>query len=568
MSETLNSYLPVPGITGTDGAVPVYNPNGRWSIWNLKEIYLGKEGNQRYVPNVGDLVLDVEFFIYYEVKAIDQVTFVPTLQKKDTRELSGEFTDVDILLGPGPGTQSDTYRVYIDKTVVPYTLAVDARLRVAGTMCASCKIFKGTDPSQESSVISMLFDGSGNFLGNSIPLELAAVIGDNKSIKTVPTCYTKEDLEDGEVVVAVFYSETGHVVSRRQLLVENTSFIRSTDDTVKYITGISLKSPFMSDSDPNLIEYPINVPVPGLFLMGVVHYSDGTSQELPVDGSKFSVFGLDNFIATVIGQKFDLVLKYNLSPGEICYGAQMTTDRFITKSYKSVVAQANGAYTLKLFGYPHWIDGVSGYRMEWFLYNLDRSIHQRVTPYVRLTENSAPFDPMLYGTRQRMNVALNLQDVSSIYTNYRHAQTIDVTLITAGGDNGTNWMVGFDPAQNPQFGVGNKFKYQFVNADLKKLRIDMGKATVEDWLNQLYYPTKPLVDPYREADPIVPDYFAIVVGAERKEYKLEDWTSLFTISEPIWHGATVFIEFFKRTITNDIQLAVAGIPVEQVQDLQ
>ena len=563
---TFTEYLPVPGIVGTDNQQPVYSPNSRWTIWNKNEIYTGGPGQGRYVPKVGDLVLDQEYWIWYEVQSINSVTMVAVLVEKETKNLGGNLDDYDKLLGVGPGTQSDTYRVYVDKSVVPYVMAVDARLRVAGTMCASCKIFRGAELSNDAAVISKVYDNSNNFLGTIVPLELVAQDG-NISIRTVPVCYTSEDLKDGELVTAVFYSNSGHVVSKRQLLVENTSFIRSTDDSVKYIIGISLRSPFMSDSDPNIISYPINVPLAGMFLTGVVHYSDGSTMELPVDNQKFSIYGFDHFVSTIVGQKLDIVLKYSLSNEEVCYDSKHTNERFITKSYKAVIAKADGAYTVKLFGYPNWIDGISGYRMEWFIYNLDRTINQRVTPYVRFNENSQIFDPLLFGTRQRMSVTLNLQDVSSMYKYYRHVQTIDVTLLTPGGETGTNWLVGFDPTQNPQYGVNNKFQFEFINEDLKKLKIDLGCTNVNEWLSRLYYPSKPLVNPITESEPMVPDFFALVVGTERIEYKLNMWNGVFTVSDRVYQGSTVFVEFFKRTANNDIRLAVAGIPVEQVVNI-
>lgn len=566
--SSFTEYIPVPGITGTDGQQPVYSPDSRWTIWNMKEIYTGGAGKARYVPKVNDLVLDQDFWIWYEVVSIDEVTYVATLREKDVRNMGGEMNDYDKLLGVGPGTQSDTYRVYVDKSVTPYILAVDARLRVAGTMCKTCKIYRGADVWDEASVVSKVYDGAGNFLGTDVLLELAAIEGQNKTIKTVPVCYTSEDLKDGELVTAVFYSDSGHVVSKRQLLVENTAFIRSTDDSVKYIIDISLKSPFMSKADPALIEYPINVPLAGLFLTGVVHYSDGSTAEYPVNGQKFSIFGLDNFVSTIVGEKLDLVLKYSLSSEEICYEAQQVGDtRFMAKSYDAVVAKADGAYTVKLFGYPHWLDGIRGYRMEWFLYNLDRNLAQRVTPYVRINDNSPAFDPLLFGTRQRLSVTLNLQDVSSAYTYYRHVQSIDVTLMAPGGTQQTDWTVGFDPTQNPQYGLENHFKFEFINQNLRRLKLDMGLDTIDQWLDKLYYPSKPLVNPYTEAKPIVPDFFAIVINTEKYIFPITQWRSIFTVTDQLWPGATVFIEFFKRTNNNDIQLAVAGVPVVQVESL-
>lgn len=331
----ITEYYPVPGVVGTDNVVPVYNPNARWCVWAKHELYMGGVGAKRYVPKVKDLVIDQDFWIWYEVIAIDPVTYVAVLREIDTRNTGGELTEMDILLGVGPGTQSDTYRIYIDQSVTPHTLAVDARLRVSGTMTHSCKIFKGADLTSEANVISKLYDASWNFLGTQIPLELVEMDG-NLSTKVVPVCYTSENLADGELVTAVFYSDEGHVVSKRQLLVENTAFIREVDTSVKYITGISLKSPFISDTDPQLIQYPINVPLSGLYLTGVVHYSDGSAAELPVDGTKFHIFGFDNFVSTIIGQKLELVLKYTLSPDEVCYGATVTDEKFITQTYREI----------------------------------------------------------------------------------------------------------------------------------------------------------------------------------------------------------------------------------------
>ena len=558
----MSEFTSVTGVTGTDGKVPLWNPEGRWAIWNKKEIYFGKEGEGRYVPKVGDLVLDQDFWVWYEVIAIDESTKIPTLVQKNTTVSSGEFSEADILFGVGPGTQADTYRAYVDQSVVPYVLAVDARLRVNGTMISFCKIFRGSDL-VEANAVSALYDASNSFVGTSIPLELVSTTG-NISTKCVPPCKTRQDLEDGEIVSAVFYSDSGHVVSKRQLLVENTAFIRSTDASVKYITGISLKSPFLSNSDVDLIQYPINVPLQSMNLMGVVEYSDGSSIELPVDGTKFQVFGFDNFVSTVVGQEISVVLKYNLSADEIAYGTGIVSnERFMNKSYKARVLKADGAYSVKLFGYPYWVDAITGWRMEWFLYNLDRNINQRVTPYVRVNENGAPFDPLAYGVTQALNVAINLKDANNSYKAYRHVQTLNVALIRPGTENGTTFMVGFDPGQNPLFGAGQEFTYEFSNENLKDLDLSLGAVTLDKWLEKLYWPTKPLTNPYVELEAPIPTHFAVVIGTERYEYPIDQWAGTITVGQELKPGNTVFIQFFKRTPSNDIQLAVAGLSAKQ-----
>lgn len=559
----MTTQLSISGIAGSDGITPIYQPNARWTIWNLSEIYLGQQGESRYVPNVKDYVVNPDTNEYRKVVSIDPTTMIPVLVNIISANV-GALSTEDVLLGVGPGTQSDTYRVYIDQSVLPHTLAVDARLSVAGTMVRSAKIFKGSELSGNQKVISAFYDQSGNLLGQSIPLELVAMAnGQNFSIQTVPVCYTVEDLVDGEVVTAVFYSDTGHVVSKRQLLVENTAFIRSTDVGVKYITAIALESPFLSHSDPKLIQYPMNVPLPGLGLMGVVHYSDGSLLRMPVDGTKFSIFGFEGYVATIVGQKFPLVLKYNLAADEVVYGANVGNGKFMSESFKATTIKADGAFTVKLFGYPVWVSAVEGYRMEWYLYSLERKVVYNVTPWVRFNANTHLFNPTAYGVNQNLSVTINLKDVNGIFVSYNHVQSIDIALAGPGTDRQTNWTIGFDPNQDPEFGIGNFASTTFVNQNLMKVKLDAGALTKADWLERLYYRTKPLIDTSTEAKAIEPNYFALIVNGQSIEFPIAQWNTELTLTTVLPNSGTLFIKFFKRTVDNDISLAMSAMPIYQ-----
>lgn len=562
MSET----TVVTSVTGTDGVVVVFDPNARWTQWALSEVYMGGTGAGRYVPKVGDYVIDTDTDERYRVFALDATSLVPTLKVISDKASSGEFSDVDVLLGVGPGTQSDTYRVYIDKSVIPHVLAVDARLRVAGTTVTHAKIFRGSTLDGTAKVISAMYDQSGTLVGQNLPLELAAANDvTNYTIKSVKVGYTTEDLPDGEVVTAVFYDADGTVVSKRQLLVENTAFIRSTDSATKYIIDIALETPFLSDSDPTLVQYPLNLMLSSFSLHGVVTYSDGTSLRMPVDGTKFQLFGLENYVSTIIGQPVPLTLKYNLSPDEIVYGATSIDGKFKTKSYRAITTKADGAYSVKLFGYPVWIDAVNGYRLEWFLFNLDRQTWKNVTPYVAFNENSPAYNPVAYGASQRLSVSINLNDVNALYKKYVHTQTIDINLVRQGSDHSsTNWTIGFDPGQNPPFGRSNYAALTFINQNLRKVKIDQGETNQTTWLARMYGLTKPLFDPSKEVEPLVPNMFSLVFGNEEVEFAIEQWADELTFSNAIADSQTLFIKFFRRMGEDDLQLAMSALPVYQV----
>lgn len=552
------------GVAGTDGVVPVHDPNGLFKIWSIKEIYLGEQGENRYVPNIGDGVVDLPNFAWYEVTALNQITLMPTLKKIDKPLPDQVLSDADMLLGVGPGDQPSIARVYIDKSVTPHTLSVDKRLRFFGTMATSVKIFRGSNLTGNEKVISAMYNQSGVLLGQEVPLELAAVENfTNRAVKCVPTCYTTEDLPDGEVVTVVAYSDDGHVVSKKQLLVENTGFIASADSSVKFVTGISLESPFMSAADPHLLKFPMNVPLIGLSLIGVVHYSDGGANRMPVDQTKFSVFGFNDFIASVVGQTRPLTLTYKLSENEIVYGATVGPNNTISESYQAVVDAKEGQYTPKLFGYPVWVDDLVGYRLEWWMYDMDRRLATLATPFVKYNTNAAPFDPLGYGRKQTLSVSVNMKDINPANKSMNFVQIQDVILRQPGNALSSNWAIGFSPNQEIFFGEGNKIQSHFINQNLSEINITCGETDMNTWLERLYYMTKPLTDQDKEAGPPKPNYFSICTKDWSFDYPIEKWNEVLPIGALVPDHSTLFIKFFKRTADTDIQLSIAGVPVHR-----
>lgn len=562
----MSNPISTSGIYGsTDGITPIYNPEGRFTVWALTEIFQGTVGENRYVPKVGDMVKDMDLGTEYRVASVDPATLLSTLVEFKAIP-SGAFDEADLLIGPGVGSQVDTYRIYLDKSVIPHALAVDARLTVAGTMVSYCRIFRGADLSPAGDVISGFYDAQGNLLGDRIPLETVQVpAGGNVTIKSVPVCYTMDELPDGEIVTAVMYSDAGHVVSKRQLMVENTAFIRSASLSTKYITGISMECPFLSSSDNRLISLPINVLLTGVNMVGVVHYSDGSKVRMPVDGNKFALLGAEGYIATVVDQQASLVLRYRLSAGEVVYGHGVGEFPHISETYKIKTIQADGAYSVKLFAYPVWLNEVDGYTLRWFLYNADRSVVYDVTGRVEFSSSAPAFKPTGYGINQRLSVAVNLQNVNGAYRNYRHVQTMEIVLWGPASDrDATNWSIAFDVGQNPPYGTEpHRAVLEFINYNLYKLDLSTGASGLTEWLERLYFRAKPLIDQSRELAPPTPTHFRLRFGTYDLTFQISEWNTVHTIGNGLNNNGTVFIEFIKRTPLGDQQLSVAGLPVWQ-----
>jgi hypothetical protein len=362
---------------------------------------------------------------------------------------------------------------------------------------------------------------------------------------------------NGEIVTIVFYTVNDVVVSKRQLLVENTSFIRSVDASAKYITGIRLESPFMSPTIDKQIDYPINVPMNALNLMGIVMYSDGSELRLPVDGTKFSMFGLDQYVSTIIGQKLNLVLRYAMAPNETAYsGVNNNGNHYVTEEYALLSVNPNNSYAVKLFGYPYWIDANTGYQMRWWMLNLDRNVWFDVTSNVTFNSNTGPYDPKGYGYLQRKSVSLNLKDVSGVFKNFVHTQLVEIVLNGPPNGTSTPWLMSHESnSTRPMYG-------QDLFAKLKSpstVNLSSGITTYEEWKSRVYLNTFPLVNPANELTPMTPTHFIVDYNGLQTEYGVENWNVDINVGNNIQTSKTLSIRFVKRVGTTDLQLAVAAM---------
>jgi hypothetical protein len=550
-------------VVGTDNVAPIIpDPQERWRIWHKNQIYLGGPGSGKYVPKVGDYVTDnttttVSWFLVYSV---NETTLVPVLKNLKNVDDAGTFSEEDKIIGVGPGTQADTFRVYLDTSVRPYRLDVDHRFTIAGTDAKYCKIFRGADLTESGNVISRIYDAQGNVVNENINLELIATTAfNNVSVKIVPTCYTTESMPDNEVVTAVIYSDQGFVVRKRQLLVENTRFIRNIASDKRYVVNISLESPFLLPGD-EVIRYPLNVPLQGLNLYGVVTYSDGEIR-LPVDNQKFSIYGFEQYQATQVGQKFDVALNYRLSPGEVFYGTTLSSDHTgVTRHYDATTMNVDSSYTYKLYCSPKWVDAVIGYELEWWLYNLDKSIHYDATSFVRVNPSFSPFRPNLFSVQQQLNVSLNVSEIDASLPNYIHSQNTEIVLYKRGDEFLNPWAIGYVPGQQDPYGIDTYCMYSPVTSSTTSLTIKGAATTFDKWIKLTYVRSRPLTDITVEPAPPEPTHFAIYYKTTRVEYVISDWDKILTITQAITQYSNIRVEFLLKDANTTKYLSMVTMP--------
>lgn len=540
--------------------IPI-RPDGKFTVWLWEQVYRGP-GKGRYIPNVDDAVWDWESGLY-RVTFVNATTGLSILEPYNPPEDHGPDISEFIYGGERQHLVED-FCVYIDDSVTPHTLAVDTRRPIYGTTKTYAKLFLGTNIGAGGEVISAMYDPAGTFLGENVPLEKVAIpSGENIAVKIPAVASTNHRLDDGEVVTCVIYNDDGHATDIYRLIVKNTAFIRVAEAGRKYVLGIHLESPFLSPSDFRTLEFPINMPIQSLPVTGVVTYSDGTTTKLPL-GSKFMLHGLDNYIATIKGQKLPLTLVYNLSEDEYNYGSGMGEQHFRAEQYWAVTKEFESSFTIKLFTYPEWVDAVNGYRLKHYLYNLDRQELFNVTNKVKLAANSGQFNPLLWGSRQELTLELEMSEVSRRYPAFRHVQTVAVVLERPPSQQKTKWLVYFTPGQADPFGRNAEARTRFINVNHWKADISLGEEHLQPWLQRIFWDIEPLHHDRAEVRAPEPNFMVVVIGSHRQEAHITEFDKVFTLNQEASTGKNIYIEFIHRTHDKDLQLGIAALPCRKV----
>lgn len=556
------TYAPV---YGSDKIQPIQDENGLWHMWQVNEVFMGAAtpGKDRYVPKVKDYVIRPETYETWIVTSVDPVTLIPKLSPIRPFGMSTEMTDSDILFGVGPGTQAQLMRVYINKANFPYRLTVDTHCLVGGASMAYAIIYKNGVPETGGEAVSRMYDNNGNFIGVEVPLEVVALDShQNRSLKIVSECFCNQEIEDGTPLYVVFYSQDGVPRSKATLLAENTSYIRGLDVQTKYVTSISLESPWLSAADSNVLRFPLNVPRDALDLVGVVNYNSGPPLKLPVDGTRFQLLGLDGYISSIPGEQFDMALVYNLSAGEHSFAGQgVYVDRKVTAPITVVTQVVEPGYTVKLFMYPFWNEATNSYRMRYWLYNLSRNTNEEVTQLVTYSVEQGAFDPKLYGIKQRLQVNLNLRNVSASYKPMIHTQMFEITLFGPPNDSTTPWVINnqMSPAM-PGFGRG----VYVTRIGTTQFSIKSGFNTKAAWLAAFYGNTEPLVDRRQEVYAPEPTHFWISFDNQVSwmQFFIDDsWNKTLTTNRTMTLMNNAIIRFTKPIGTGQSQLAIAAATI-------
>jgi len=565
-------------ITLTNGdKVIVDEDRKRSTSFNLDDLYRYRlvddssavvEGAGEYVPNVGDMIWSFGIGLL-RVSRVDYTNYVADLVLWELPKTASEVGVEDVLLGVGPGYSSESWRCLIDTRVFPYRLDIDSKLHSYGTDCKEVIVFRGINTSETGTVISGMYQQGGEFIPGPIPLELVKETeGVTNIAEYAPVMgYTTTQLPDGEVVTVVTYNTDGAPTSYNKMLVMNTNITRHPEDPLRRITAIEIVSPWLSQTEPNTLEFPINGTVSQLVMRGKVTYSNGDTALFDLTdeaaNGKCKVLGLKYWSPTITGARQEFHLCYSPDPDEeYAYLQGVTANGDVLISYSIVATPVDPAYSLKLYAFPVWKGATVGYQLDYWLYDLNRAIARHVpTGAVELSEASAAFDGHLYTTVQYIQVQVNLSAMDPSYGDHKHVQSLQIALLRDGSIRQSNWRVKFSGNQPNWYGDTLEAAVHAIGSGLSTVNIAQGLTSQTDWLNKLYYNLSPLYDPQTETQAPAPTHVLLTTKTRTYEIPVGQWSNDITFINDLGEGEVLFLRWIKRAANGDLQLAAGGLPV-------
>ena len=548
-------------VYGTDNHMPVYDPYANFKIWSMSEIYIGQSGLNKFVPKVNDLVVEPTTLKFYIVNTLNNL-FIPQLQEVIPPYAAGAVSQSDTMFGMSSVGTNNMFLAYLDKSVMPYRLSVDACMHVYHQGATSCKLFYGVDTSDTGEVIGRQYNSAGVVITDVIGLTSIALDSHtNYHVKAVNQCSTVKDMVDGDIITAVIYDSAGVVLQRRQLRIETTTYVKDLNATQKTVSHISLQTPFMSATDNTIVNIPINIMIDSVNYIGVVHYTDGSTQRYAVDGTHFELFGLSSFSATIPGHRSPVVLRYKLKPNEASIASTSAANPDVTASYYFVSTNQNNSYVVKLSAYPYWNASTSRYSLRWIMTTIDRNVYYDVTPHIQISSSTA-FDGALFNETQHLDVSINLHAVNPSLQAFVHVQKVSIVLFSPPAPSSTNWKVKSNGnSSDPYFGYGLSANYIMTN----RINISNGMSSRNEWLQHLYHNSVPLTDTDIEIGYPLPTHFVIRYGINFSSFVEKDisfWNQDINIAHSLPIGSNVRIEFNKNVGTQVIYLNVVELTVK------
>lgn len=553
--------------------VPDLETSRTQSFFTMDQIWFGPDQSGRIVPRVKNIILQTtaDGAKLWEVSSVDPVSHISSL--KPANLISNNSTADSTIIGGGIGSSYSKLRIWINTDRIPFTMNFDARFETANSAATYLKVFRGVDITDSGAIISAMYDSSGNKTSDRITLTLISQPTTlNLARKAPVSAWSSDNIAMYETLTVVYYTADGEPCGTDTGIALRGNLIASSDRSKPSVHSVELVSSFLSVSDRRLLEYPVGMTVTSDSMMARVVRDNGDIVELPIDGNKVSLLGIDDLIASESGRTAPLLLSYRLDSDELAEGATLPLpDRYLSTEYRAraVTTDSDVTYNVKLFVVPQWVAGASArWRLRYFLYSLERMDVYEVTDYITLGANSPVFNGTAYGVAQNMTVVVNLAEVSNRWRYHRHPQQFTIALNTAGSSNVATSFWNIKYASDINYGQGRKagFLNDPDNPGKRRIRIDNGFTILSEWLNNMYRSLLPLYNTSAETTAPNPTHVRIRIGDTwQREIPISDILNpINNIDAVITQGMDVRLEYIRRTDNSVFELAMGSLTASAI----
>lgn len=522
-----------------------------WRPWGIDDLYDVNKPTG-FVPNPKDWIIDPDTNIVYRVETVNYA--IPSWTTKVINGIPANNTNK--VLGGHYPTRSDKYRIYVDTTKNPASMVMDNNLTWNGPDIDGIRIFRGSDISDNGEILSGYYK-NGRLDKNYLPMQTISKDGVDTVVKAPLPGRCLAPIKHGEEFTYVVYADTGEIVDMGTGYFILTNLVMAQETPSRQVVDIRLDSPFIVDDNSTVLTLPINLPLDSIPLKAIVRYTDG-QKVLPIDGARVKLNGLRNagahdtyYIASNAGAELPLVLSYTLAKGESFAGPNVN-DGMVWKDYTAVTEAVDGAYSMKLFVVPKWLDASRGYRLQFFLYSLTRGLVYDATAAVSFTTGTL-FDPLLMGVKQRLTVQCDISKVDPKFVAFIQSQSFAITLINPGNELNTNYLIEYLP-DGLVYGNNIWAEFKYSNVNYSELDVSVKATTKAQWLQTLYDPCYPLYDRRNETGPLEPTHFEIHVGGQVYTYPVDAWMGKKTVDYRVARDDVLVLRWIRRTPTDDLQL--------------
>jgi len=480
-------------------------------VLHIEEAYTGVEGPQTnglVALKKGDVVFNNAGKSQL-VTYVDPDTLIPVFTSTDDTTESTVVDPDSLELGLAYKPPQITSRMFIDYATEPATIVVDAHYTILDKAATQIKVFMGRDTSDGGQVISHTVNTSGVIMSEMVDVEPIDVT--LPAIRRPLRFNTTTDIPAGQVLTAVIYANTGKIIGEDIFVAVQSRMISGPSAASVYIDGISLVSPMLSTTDALVIENPFGHSFTGSSAACLLHYSNGRSVTMPIDGNKVILHGLDSFDSSRMGSNTSVVLSYYPGEDEPAINVRGVTTPSIAKTYTLVNIPISGDYRLRAYIIPHW-DVASGWALRVLLTDVEYAVYIDVTEYAELRDALGnPLTLIGDGTMSRVHMSIDLSGMTNdTYDGYVHTQKLDIALPTYSDIDVEGWRI--DYGCDGMTVYGTELYARVSQAGSRPFKIDCGLADVDKWLATLYRGLDPSYDNTLYSEAPTPTSFRLEHG--------------------------------------------------------